>query len=288
MAHEPADDAGVLSAPERPSSTSRVRVLNVEAGERRRRSDRLATEEPMEIRVDEPGGEQRTIAVTMRTPGHDFELAAGFLLTEGLIGPDDVRRIRYCDVPRAEQHYNVVTVAVERPLPDLAARAFYTTSSCGVCGKASLDALDVQCAPVTPGPVVLPEILTGLPEELRRVQRVFDRTGGLHAAALFDANGTLLSSREDVGRHNAVDKIIGADLMAGNLPLAGRILLVSGRASFEIVQKAAVAGIPMLCAVSAPSSLAVDAARRFGMTLVGFLRDERFNVYSHAERIAGA
>src|SRR5690242_13506257 len=133
MAHEPADDADVLSTPQRPSSTSRVRVLNVEAGERRRRPDRLATEEPMEIRVDEPGGGQRTIAVTMRTPGHDFELAAGFLLTEGLIGPDDLRGVRYCDVPREEQRYNVVTVAVGRPLPDLAARAFYTTSSCGVC-----------------------------------------------------------------------------------------------------------------------------------------------------------
>ncbi len=289
MAPEPAEDArGLIEAPARPASTSSVRVLNVEDGARRRRSDRLATEEPMEIRVDEPGGEQRTIAVTMRTPGHDFELAAGFLLTEGLIGPDDVRGVRYCDVPREEQHYNVVTVAVGRALPDLAARSFYTTSSCGVCGKASLDALDVQCAPVAPGPEVAPEVLTALPDELRRVQRVFDRTGGLHAAALFDAAGKLLSSREDVGRHNAVDKIVGAELMAGTLPLAGRILLVSGRASFEIVQKAAVAGIPIVCAVSAPSSLAVDAARRFGMTLVGFLRERRFNVYAHAERIAGA
>jgi FdhD protein len=287
MAHEPVEDAGMLSTPERPSSSSRVRVLSVEAGERRRHSDRLATEEPMEIRVDEPGGEQRTLAITMRTPGHDFELAAGFLLTEGLIGPDDLRGVRYCDVPREEQHYNVVTVAVGRPLPDLAGRSFYTTSSCGVCGKASLDALDVQCAPVAPGPDVAPAVLTALPEELRRVQRVFDRTGGLHAAALFDAGGKLLTSREDVGRHNAVDKVVGAALMAGELPLAGRILLVSGRASFEIVQKAAVAGIPIVCAVSAPSSLAVDAARRFGITLAGFLRGDRFNVYSHTERIAG-
>jgi FdhD protein len=287
MAHEPVEDAGMLSTPERPSSSSRVRVLSVEAGERRRHSDRLATEEPMEIRVDEPGGEQRTLAITMRTPGHDFELAAGFLLTEGLIGPDDLRGVRYCDVPREEQHYNVVTVAVGRPLPDLAGRSFYTTSSCGVCGKASLDALDVQCAPVAPGPEVAPAVLTALPEELRRVQRVFDRTGGLHAAALFDAGGKLLTSREDVGRHNAVDKVVGAALMAGELPLAGRILLVSGRASFEIVQKAAVAGIPIVCAVSAPSSLAVDAARRFGITLAGFLRGDRFNVYSHTERIAG-
>jgi FdhD protein len=287
MAHEPVEDAGMLPTPERPSSSSRVRVLSVEAGERRRHSDRLATEEPMEIRVDEPGGEQRTLAITMRTPGHDFELAAGFLLTEGLIGPDDLRGVRYCDVPREEQHYNVVTVAVGRPLPDLAERSFYTTSSCGVCGKASLDALDVQCAPVAPGPEVAPAVLTALPEELRRVQRVFDRTGGLHAAALFDAGGKLLTSREDVGRHNAVDKVVGAALMAGELPLAGRILLVSGRASFEIVQKAAVAGIPIVCAVSAPSSLAVDAARRFGITLAGFLRGDRFNVYSHTERIAG-
>ena len=289
MAPEPAEDAGgLIEAPARPASTSSVRVLNVEDGARTRRADRLATEEPMEIRVDEPGGEQRTLAVTMRTPGHDFELAAGFLFTEGLIDPGDLRGVRYCDVPREEQHYNVVTVAVGRPLPDLAARAFYTTSSCGVCGKASLEALDVQCAPVAPGPEVAPEVLTALPEELRRVQRVFDRTGGLHAAALFDAGGKLLSSREDVGRHNAVDKVIGAELLAGRLPLSERILLVSGRASFEIVQKAARAGIPIICAVSAPSSLAVDTARRFGMTLAGFLRDERFNVYAGPQRIAGA
>ena len=286
MAPEPAEDpGGLIEAPARPASTSSVRVLNVEDGARTRRADRLATEEPMEIRVDEPGGEQRTLAVTMRTPGHDFELAAGFLFTEGLIDPGDLRGVRYCDVPREEQHYNVVTVAVGRPLPDLAARAFYTTSSCGVCGKASLEALDVQCAPVAPGPEVAPEVLTALPEELRRVQRVFDRTGGLHAAALFDAGGKLLSSREDVGRHNAVDKIVGAELMAGNLPLAGRILLVSGRASFEIVQKAAVAGIPIVAAVSAPSDLAIDTAERLGVTLIGFLRGDGFNVYSHDNRI---
>ena len=286
MAPEPAEDpGGLIEAPARPASTSSVRVLNVEDGARTRRADRLATEEPMEIRVDEPGGEQRTLAVTMRTPGHDFELAAGFLFTEGLIDPGDLRGVRYCDVPREEQHYNVVTVAVGRPLPDLAARAFYTTSSCGVCGKASLEALDVQCAPVAPGPEVAPEVLTALPEELRRVQRVFDRTGGLHAAALFDAGGKLVSSREDVGRHNAVDKIVGAELMAGNLPLAGRILLVSGRASFEIVQKAAAAGIAVVCAVSAPSTLAIDLARRVDLTLVGFLRPGRMNVYHDRGRV---
>jgi FdhD protein len=287
MPPEPAEDAGgLVEAPARPASTSSVRVLNVEDGARRRRSDRLATEEPMEIRVDEPGGEQRTIAVTMRTPGHDFELAAGFLLTEGLIDPGDLRGVRYCDVPREEQHYNVVTVAVGRALPDLAARSFYTTSSCGVCGKASLEALDVQCAPVAPGPEVAPEVLTSLPDELRRVQRVFDRTGGLHAAGLFGADGELLALREDVGRHNAVDKLVGRALLAGELPLADRVLMLSGRAGFELVQKAAVAGIPVVCAVSAPSSLAVEAADRLGVTLVGFLRGDGFNVYAGEERIA--
>jgi FdhD protein len=247
------------------------------------RTDEVAVELPLEIRLN-----GSPVAVTMRTPGHDFELATGFLFTEGIIGPGDLRGVRYCDVPREEQHYNVVTVAVGRPLPDLAARSFYTTSSCGICGKASLEALDVQCAPVAPGPIVAAELLTSLPDELRGVQRVFERTGGLHAAALFDVEGTLRASREDVGRHNAVDKVVGAELMAGALPLSDRILLVSGRASFEIVQKAAVAGVPIICAVSAPSSLAVDAARRFGVTLVGFLRGQRFNVYSHAERLADA
>ena len=226
----------------------------------------------------------------MRTPGHDFDLAAGFLFTEGLIdGAQDVRGIRYCAVPREEQHYNVVSVGVARMLADFEMqRNFYATSSCGICGKASLDAIETRCAPVADGPVVDAALLVTLPDELRRAQSVFDRTGGLHAAALFDPAGKLLVVREDVGRHNAVDKVIGAELLAGRLPLSDRILLVSGRASFEIVQKAARAGIPIICAVSAPSSLAVDTARRFGMTLAGFLRDERFNVYAGPQRIAGA
>jgi FdhD protein len=274
----------------RPTSTTRVRVVEIEAGARKSRDDRLATEEPMEIRVEEPGAEQRSIAVTMRTPGHDFELAVGFLFTEGLIsGQADVRSVRYCAVPREEQHYNVVSVVAARPLPAVQSqRNFYATSSCGLCGKASLDAIETRCAPVADGPVVDASLLVTLPEELRRAQSVFDRTGGLHAAALFDPAGKLLVAREDVGRHNAVDKVIGAELLAGRLPLSDRILLVSGRASFEIVQKAARAGVPIICAVSAPSSLAVDTARRFGMTLAGFLRDERFNVYAGPERIAGA
>ena len=272
----------------RPTSTTRTGVVTVEGGRRRRRQDRLATEEPMEIRVDEPGGVQRNVAVTMRTPGNDFDLAVGFLFTEGLLdGADQVRNVRYCAVPREEQHYNVVSVTVTRALPEFeSSRNFYATSSCGICGKASLDAIETRCEPVAPGPEVSAEVLAGLPETLRRAQSVFDRTGGLHAAALFDSAGRLITSREDVGRHNAVDKVIGSELLAGRVPLSGTILLVSGRASFEIVQKAAAARIPLICAVSAPSSLAVDAARRFGMTLVGFLRGERFNVYAHPERIA--
>jgi FdhD protein len=271
----------------RPTSTTRVRVVAVEADQRTSRDDRLATEEPMEIRVEEPGAEQRSIAVTMRTPGHDFELAVGFLFTEGLIGGQaDVRSVRYCAVPREEQHYNVVSVVAARPLPAVQSqRNFYATSSCGVCGKASLEMIDVQCAAIADGPIVDAATLTALPDRLRAVQSVFDRTGGLHAAALFDPDARLLVSREDVGRHNAVDKLVGSRLLAGELPLSDRILLVSGRTSFEIIQKAATAGIPIVCAVSAPSSLAVDAARRFGITLVGFLRDQRFNVYTRAERI---
>jgi FdhD protein len=287
MSSEPAEQL-IDPAPRRPASTTRARIVTVEDGSARSVRDRLATEEPMEIRVEEPGAEQRTIAVTMRTPGSDFELAVGFLYTEGLIaGPDEVRTVRYCAVPREEQHYNVVSVAVSRALDPVGAeRNFYATSSCGVCGKASLDAIDVQCAPIGDGPVVPADVITSLPDRLRSAQEVFDRTGGLHAAALFSTDGTLAELREDVGRHNAVDKLVGGELLAGRLPLADRLLLVSGRSSFEIVQKAATAGIPIVCAVSAPSSLAVDAARRFGITLVGFLRGNRFNIYTRPERIS--
>jgi len=278
-----------VSAPARAGTVTRTRLTAVELGDgRRRTADALATEEPLEIRVDSPGLEQRRVAVTMRTPGHDFELAAGFLYTEGIVsGRADVRTVRYCDVPREEQQYNVVTVDLRRPYdPELLQRNFYTTSSCGVCGKASLDSISVRCAPVAEGPEVSESVVVALPDRLREAQRVFDRTGGLHAAGLFDPAGTLLELREDVGRHNAVDKLVGRALLAGELPLSERVLMVSGRLSFEIVQKAAVAGIPIVCAVSAPSSLAVDAGRRFGMTLVGFLRGSRFNIYTNAERIA--
>jgi FdhD protein len=276
----------VVLAPSR-SRASAVRVVSLDAGTARRRRDVVATEEPLEIRAAGPGQPARSIAVTMRTPGHDFELAAGFLLSEGLV-PDGsaIRAIRYCELePGQEQRFNVVTAELAVPVTADAARATYMSSSCGVCGKASIDGLEVRCAPLAAGPRVAPSVLASLPDALREAQRVFDRTGGLHAAGLFATDGRLLAAREDVGRHNALDKLLGRAALDGDLPLAQRIVLVSGRASFELVQKSAVAGVPVLCAVSAPSSLAVDTARRLGVTLVGFLRGERMNVYAHAERV---
>jgi FdhD protein len=228
----------------------------------------------------------------MRTPGADFELAAGFLYGEGIIdSPDDVQKISYCvdsDLD-AEQRYNIVNVELRggrefdlRPLE----RHFYTTSACGVCGKASLEQLELRGCPVmTAGPEVSAEVINILPEKLREAQGLFDATGGLHAAALFDEEGELLALREDVGRHNATDKLVGWALLEGRLPLTDHIVMVSGRSSFEILQKALAAGAPVVCAISAPSSLAVDVARQFGMTLVGFLRGGRFNVYAGSERI---
>jgi FdhD protein len=264
-----------------------VRVTAVHAGVRSERPDTLATEEPLEIRLEGPDGVAHQVAVTMRTPGGDFELAAGFLCTEGLIGPADVARVAYCDdVADEDQRYNVVTVTVTRPFdPAVLRRNFYATSSCGVCGKAALDDVEVRCAPVAEGTTVALDVLLGLPDALRAAQRVFDRTGGLHAAGLFTPEGTAITVREDVGRHNAVDKVVGERLLVGDLPLSGHVLQVSGRSSFEIVQKAAVAGVPIVSSVSAPSSLAVDAAERFGMTLVGFVRDGRCNIYTRPDRI---
>jgi FdhD protein len=269
-------------------SVTDVRITAVHDGVRSERPDTLATEEPMEIRVGGPGHTAQAVAVTMRTPGADFELAVGFLFTEGLIEPGQVRRVAYCDdLGDDEQRYNVVTVSLDRTFDhDRLHRNFFATSSCGICGKAALDDVEVRCAPVAEGPVVPVEVLVSLPERLRARQRVFDRTGGLHAAALCTPEGEIVSLREDVGRHNAVDKVIGEQVLAGSIPLAGHVLQVSGRASFEIVQKAAVAGIPIVSAVSAPSSLAVEAGERFGMTIVGFVREGRCNVYTGAERVA--
>jgi FdhD protein len=268
-------------------NTSKVHVVSMNDGVRSERTDTLAAEEPLEIRVQGPGQELRSVAVTMRTPGGDFELAVGFLFTEGLITPVDVNRVAYCDtLPGEDQQYNIVSVTLKRPFDfDLLKRNFYATSSCGVCGKAALDDIEVRCAPVAEGTRVAADMLLALPVALRKAQKVFERTGGLHAAGLFSVDGEPVSVREDVGRHNAVDKVVGEQVLAGHVPLADHVLQVSGRLSFEIVQKAAVAGIPVVSAVSAPSSLAVEAGERFGMTLVGFVRDERLNVYTHPERL---
>ncbi len=268
-------------------NVTNVRITAVRDGVRSERPDTVATEEPMEIRVVGPGQDARAVAVTMRTPGGDYELAVGFLFTEGLISPRDVQRVAYCDdLGDEEQRYNVVTVTLDRPFDhEVLRRNFYATSSCGICGKAALEDVEVHCAPVASGTEIPASVLVSLPDALRAKQRVFDRTGGLHAAGLFTPAGRLITLREDVGRHNAVDKVIGEQLLAGNVPLADHVLQVSGRASFEIVQKVAVAGIPVVSAVSAPSSLAVDAAERLGLTLVGFVRDGRCNVYSHPERV---
>jgi FdhD protein len=271
------------------SRTSRM-VRVIEDGRASTRPDHLATEEPLEIRVV-AGGQRHTVAVTMRTPGADFELATGFLFAEGVIaGQHDVRRITYCTDPDVdgEQRYNIVNVDLAGAAPDLRSleRHFFTTSACGVCGKASLDALEVRgCEAHAGGPELAAEVLYGLPDRLRRAQGLFESTGGLHAAGLFDAGGELLAVREDVGRHNALDKLVGWAVLQGRLPLSDCVLLVSGRSSYEILQKAIVAGLSMVCGISAPSSLAVDLAERFGVTLVGFLRDRRCNVYSHPERV---
>jgi FdhD protein len=259
-------------------------------------SDQLAAEEPLEIRIgyEEDGQRQhRTLSVTMRTPGHDEELAAGFLLTEGIIQRKaDVLGIIPCpDVQKAEEAGNVTRAELAAHVKvDFGAmeRHFYTSSSCGVCGKTSIDAVRTAACPVLPtqGPYVDYEVIHQLPERLRAAQAGFEQTGGQHAAALFTPTGELLLLREDVGRHNALDKLIGAALLADWLPLHHHILLVSGRASFELVQKAAVAGIGMLAAVGAPSSLAVQAADSFGMTVLGFVRSNRYNIYSHGWRLA--
>jgi FdhD protein len=276
---------------ERRTGQTRVRMRAVEGGEATSRIDLLATEEPMEIRLRR-GATVEPVTVTMRTPGADFELAAGLLFAEGLVqSGEEIGRIEYClDCEDAEQRYNIVTVAMRLTSggwqPAVLRRTFAMTSACGLCGKERLDQIERQgIAPLGPGPVVDWRTIVSLPEKLREAQGLFATTGGLHAAAIFTAEGELVALREDVGRHNAVDKAIGWALLEGKLPLAEHILMVSGRSSFEIAQKALAAGIPILCAVSAPSSLAVDLAQRFGMTLVGFLRGERFNIYAGAARV---
>lgn len=291
------DDLGLLTAHDRPvrrgsQTRTRIHVFDGETVSMRR--DSLATEEPLAMRLAS-GGETLPLTVTMRTPGSDFELAAGFLYGEGIVRDrEDIARIEYCVDPAVTgaQEYNVVTVELRGGRRvDLAeiGRSFVTSSACGVCGKASLDALTLRgVSAVSSSAAVAADVIRQLPERLRAAQRLFETTGGLHGAGLFDLDGTLLAVREDVGRHNAVDKLIGWALLEGKLPLSERIVVVSGRAGYEIAQKCVTAGVPILCAVSAPSSLAVDLAKEFGLTLTGFARGDRFNVYHGVERIVRA
>ncbi len=288
----PSPRLAVGNAAQRPPvDVARAEVLVVGEHASGPRADWLAVEEPMEIQARGPGQKASSVAVTMRTPGPggatDAELAVGFLVTEGLVvDRSDVVAAGPCRPTRAGVACQRVEVVLARPFDDsVLKRNFFATSSCGVCGKAALEQIAVRCEPVGPGPVVPRSVLSRLPDALRQAQSVFERTGGLHAAGLFDSEGRVFAVREDVGRHNAVDKLVGRMFLDGELPLSGRILLVSGRTSFEILQKAAVAGVPIVAAVSAPSSLAVSVAQRLGITLIGFLRGASFNVYTHPERV---
>lgn len=275
---------------ERPGRTVETAIARYQGARATRAYDQVVTEEPLEIRLV-AGGVTKTLAITMRTPGNDFELAAGFVRSEGIVHDrGELRGLSYCVDPAIddEQRYNIVNVELAAPaLPDLERfeRHFTMNSSCGVCGRANLEALaDLGVEPVRDDVRVPIERLYELPERMRSAQRVFETTGGLHAAALFDAHGETIAVREDVGRHNALDKLAGWAFLEG-CALTGTMLFVSGRASYEILQKAAVARIPIVCAVSAPSSLAVDLARAFNITLAGFVRGKRANVYSAPERI---
>ncbi len=275
---------------ERPAAQTKAQVIVFEDGASVRRSDRVVTEEPLEIRVVH-GGKSHSVAVTMRTPGTDFELAAGFLFGEGVVTTrDQITAISYCrddDLP--DQLYNIVIVELASSARvDLGhmERHFQISSACGVCGKANIEEISLRGIQMVPrGASTSAGVITSLPEGLRASQRLFESTGGLHAAGLFDLEGNVIAAREDVGRHNAVDKLIGWALLDGRTPLHENILMVSGRSSFEIVQKALVGAVPIVCSVSAPSSLAIDVARQFGMTLVGFLRGNRFNAYAGEDRI---
>jgi FdhD protein len=293
----------------RPGATTPTSTWEMGEAGAKQADDNLATEEPLEIRLVH-GGRRYPVAVTMRTPGADFELAVGFLFTEGVLkSRAQLARVSYCVDKEVgeEQRFNIVNVdlagppfipeAVDRAtqrglahtpdVPDFARleRHFSMTSACGVCGKATLEDLRSRgYEPLAPGPPLRPAMLRSLPAKLRQAQALFETTGGLHASGLFSADGELLAVREDVGRHNAMDKVVGWAFLNGRLPLTGHVVLVSGRSSFELVQKSLSAGVAALCSVSAPSSLAVDLAREFGLTLVGFLREERFKVYSGAER----
>jgi FdhD protein len=276
----------VLPTPTRHVTTARIVAVRGDGLEVR--ADRVVGEEPLEIRAAGPNQDPVAVAVTMRTPGNEDELAVGFLRTEGLIDGLEVLRVETGDPGTMNQPDDTALVRLSRAFDAsrVAERHFIATASCGICGKASLDEVALRAEPIPAGtPVVARATILGLPDSLRAAQRAFEETGGLHASGLFTPSGELLVLREDVGRHNALDKVIGSQVLASRLPLNDTILMVSGRVSFEIVQKAAVAGIPVLCAVSAPSDLAISAADRLGVTLVGFLRGDGFNVYTHDNRI---
>ncbi len=252
------------------------------------RDDRVVGEAPLEIRAAGPRQPPVAVAVTMRTPGNEAELAVGFLRTEGLLDGQEVLGTAGGDPGSLSQPDDTIVVRLSRPFDDskMAERHFIATASCGICGKASIDEVVLRAEPLPDGPVVTRTVLLALPNLLRAAQRAFDQTGGLHAAALFTPTGELIAIREDVGRHNALDKLVGSQVLGKTMPLHDRILMVSGRVSFEIIQKAAVGGIPIVCAVSAPSDLAIETAERLGVTLVGFLRGDGFNVYAHDARVA--
>jgi FdhD protein len=263
------------------------RILAIRGDTLEVRDDRVVGEAPLEIRAAGPHQDPVAVAVTMRTPGHEGELAVGFLRTEGLIDGSEVVTTTGGDPGSLSQPDDTILVRLSRPFDDskVAERHFIATASCGICGKASIDEIALRVDPIPDGPVVSRSVILALPDLLRAAQKAFDETGGLHAAGLFAPNGELVVLREDVGRHNALDKVIGSQVLAKALPLHERILMVSGRVSFEIIQKAAAAGIPIVCAVSAPSDLAIETAERLSVTLVGFLRGSGFNVYSHDARI---
>jgi FdhD protein len=265
-----------------------TKVVAIRGAELEVRDDLVVGEEPLEIRAAGPRQDPVQVAVTMRTPGHEEELALGFLTSEGLLEGNEVTGVSYGDPGVLAEPDDSVLVRVARRFdPSLVAkRNFVATASCGICGKASIDDVAIRCEPLPKGlPVVSRKVILSMPDELRAAQAAFEQTGGLHAAGLFATDGSLVAIREDVGRHNALDKLIGSRVRVRELPLWDRLLLVSGRVSFEIVQKAAVAGVPIICAVSAPSDLAVRLAERLGVTLVGFLRGDGFNVYSHDGRV---
>ena len=269
-------------------------ILQVTPGERRHCQDSLAVEEPMEIRiVFGPLGQRtgRSLSITMRTPDHDFELAAGFLFTEGIVSKaEQILSFDFCGaIAQGRQHPNIVRVELDPQLDvqiQNLQRHFYTTSSCGICGKGSLEAIRSTGTPTIDSPLkIKTETIYQLSERLRESQLVFQQTGGIHAAGLFDESGQIIIQREDVGRHNALDKLIGNQLLENQLPLHMQILVVSGRSSFELVQKAAAAQFPVMVSVGAPSSLAVELADEFGITLIGFASSQRFNTYTHAHRL---